>query len=254
MGSNRAGQQSVSRRDVLGLALGLPLVGCGSSSELASSGSAGQGSGGLAGAGAGASGGGGSGPGGASSGGSAGFGAAGSGGIGGQGECATPDACGVTEDNIEGPYYKLGSPMSPGAIANLRSGVAGDWLQVSGVVYAADCVTPLGGAIVDVWQADSNGVYDNTGFTLRARMRTEACGRYRFDTVLPGNYDTRPRHIHYKVSHADGQALTTQLYFEGQEFNDTDPYIRDSLTKPLDPVASDDGATLWVCRFDIVLA
>lgn len=253
MVSNRSGQQSVSRRNVLGLALGLPLVGCSSSTNVDSSGSAGQGSGGLGGAGAGASGGGG-GLAGGSGGGSAGFGAAGSGGIGGQGECATPDACAVTEDNIEGPYYKLGSPMSPGAIANLRSGVSGEWLQVSGVVYAADCVTPLGGAVVDVWQADANGAYDNSGFTLRARMRTEACGRYRFDTILPGNYDTRPRHIHYKVSHPDGTALTTQLYFEGQEFNDTDPYIRASLIKPLDRVIASDGPDLWVCRFDIVLA
>lgn len=205
-------------------------------------------------AGAGGGGAGGSGAGGGGAGGSAGFGAAGSGGIGGQGgECETPDACAVTADNIEGPFYKTGAPMSPGAVANLRSGVEGDLLQVVGVVYGADCLTPLAGAVVDVWQANSSGVYDNTGFTLRARMRTEACGRYRFDTILPGNYDTRPRHIHYKVSHPDGAALTTQLYFEGEQYNDTDPYVRKSLIKRLNRVAPPDMSAFWLCRFDIVL-
>ena len=96
-------------------------------------------------------------------------------------------------------------------------------------------------------------VQDNTGFTLRARMRTEACGRYRFDTILPGNYDTRPRHIHYKVSHPDGAALTTQLYFEGEQYNDTDPYVRKSLIKRLNRVAPPDMSAFWLCRFDIVL-
>ncbi len=256
------GKQSVSRRNVLGLALGLPLAACSGSTSGAEGGSAGNGgTGGVAGtgaggnagtAGAGASGGVGGGTAGSGAAGTGGFGAAGSGGIGGQG-CEGPDACAVTQDNIEGPFYKSGAPMSPGAIANLRSGVTGDLLQVVGVVYAADCTTPLSGAVVDVWQADSDGVYDNTGFTLRARMRTEACGRYRFDTILPGNYDTRPRHIHYKVSHPDGLGLTTQLYFAGEEFNDTDPYVRESLIKPLDRVTGQEGA-VWVCRFDIVLA
>ncbi|MEZ4371108.1 MAG: hypothetical protein R3B07_09795 [Polyangiaceae bacterium] len=239
-------KQVVSRRNVLGLALGLPLVACGSSAEN-SGGSAGKSATG------GTTGGAGAGAGGSGAGGAGGIGAAGSGGIGG-GECEGPDACAVTEDNIEGPFYKAGAPMSPGAIANLRSGVTGDLLQVFGVVYAADCITPLAGAVVDVWQADSVGVYDNTGFTLRARMRTEACGRYLFDTILPGNYDTRPRHIHYKVSHPDGTSLTTQLYFEGEQFNDTDPYVRASLIKPLDRAAPDDGQPVWLCRFDIVLA
>ncbi|MCB9589349.1 MAG: hypothetical protein H6718_28295 [Polyangiaceae bacterium] len=249
------GQQIVSRRNVLGLALGLPLVACSSSTETAGGGAAGKsGAGGTGGVGGASAGSGGSvgGSAGANAG-TGGIGAAGSGGIGGQ-DCQGPDACAVTEDNIEGPFYKAGAPMSPGAIANLRSGVTGDLLQVAGVVYAADCVTPLEGAVVDVWQADSGGVYDNTGFTLRARMRTEACGRYLFDTILPGNYDTRPRHIHYKVSHPDGISLTTQLYFEGEQFNDTDPYVRASLIKPLDRTAGGDGPPIWLCRFDIVLA
>lgn len=248
----------LSRRNLLGFAAGLPLLAC--SGEPASPGDAAAGgAGGNAGAGGNGGDTGGTG-GSAGSGGTAGN-AGTTGGAGGSagsslddaGACELPADCAVTEDNIEGPFYKAGAPLSPNATANLRSGVAGDPLQVRGVIYSADCVTPLRGAIVDVWQADEDGEYDNTGFTLRARMRTDACGRYQFDSILPGNYDNRPRHIHYKVSHPDGRSLTTQLYFAGEQFNDTDPFIKDSLIKPLTEIDTPTGR-IRSCHFDVVLA
>lgn len=237
-----ARRASLSRRSLLGLAAGLPLVAC--SAEAGPEGET-SASGGTAGRG---------GTGGAAAGGGSGGGVAGAAGGGEDaGACELPADCVVTEDNIEGPFYKAGAPLSPGATANLRSGVTGAALQVRGVIYAADCITPLRGALVDVWQADDAGEYDNTGFTLRARMRTDACGRYQFDSVLPGNYDDRPRHIHYKVSHPDGRSLTTQLYFAGEMFNDTDPFVKESLVKPLTELDTPTGR-IRSCRFDIVLA
>jgi protocatechuate 3,4-dioxygenase beta subunit len=48
---------------------------------------------------------------------------------------------------------------------------------------------------------------------LRASIRTDAEGRYRYTTILPGEYPGRPRHIHYRVSRKGYTALVTQLYF-----------------------------------------
>jgi catechol 1,2-dioxygenase len=130
-------------------------------------------------------------------------------------------------------------------------------LVLSGVVRAADCVTPLAGALVDIWQANADGAYDGVGYTLRGRLRTDDQGRYELLTLVPGRYlngDTyRPAHIHYQVSHARAVPLTTQLYFEGDPFNAIDPFITDSLIMPL-VAEREAGAAVYRTRFDVALA
>jgi hypothetical protein len=105
-------------------------------------------------------------------------------------------ACSLTDENILGPYYKAGAPFR----ADIRDGQVGDLLYLSGVVRAADCATPLAGALVDVWQANADGAYDGVGYTLRGRLHTDDRGRYELVTLVPGRYlngDTyRPAHIH----------------------------------------------------------
>lgn len=163
------------------------------------------------------------------------------------------EGCYVTEDNILGPYYKKGAPLD----GNLADDLAGELLIIEGTVYGCDCVTPLAGAIVDIWQADSDGAYDNVGFTLRGRIETDSDGRYRLTTIKPGWYlngdQFRPAHIHYKVSHADGAALTTQLYFEGDPYIEDDPFVKASLVIPL-TTGQDRGARALLGTFDVVLA
>jgi protocatechuate 3,4-dioxygenase beta subunit len=58
-------------------------------------------------------------------------------------------------------------------------------------------------------------------------VRTDAQGRYSFTTITPGAYKVdgtwrRPPHIHYKISRRGYHELTTQMYFAGEELNDTD--------------------------------
>ncbi len=163
------------------------------------------------------------------------------------------DGCMVTEDNILGPFYKAGAPFE----SDLAAGLDGELMLIQGTVFGCDCVTPLAGAIVDVWQADSDGAYDNAGFVLRGKIETDADGRYAFYTVKPGWYlngaQYRPAHIHYKVSHADGVALTTQLYFEGDPYIPIDPFVKDSLVIPLAP-GDVNGSQGLIGTFDVVLA
>jgi protocatechuate 3,4-dioxygenase beta subunit len=117
----------------------------------------------------------------------------------------------------EGPYYKANPPQN----ANLRTtGVAGTPLTLSGYVVSKSC-QPIAGAKVDFWQADGNGSYDNSGYTLRGWQLTDANGAYRLETVIPGLYSGRTEHIHFKVT-VNGQTYTSQLFFPGVAQNQSD--------------------------------
>lgn len=130
--------------------------------------------------------------------------------------------CKITGLAVEGPYYRAEAPFRT-TLAPTNAG--GEKLVISGTVYAPDCKTPLVGALVDIWHADSNGTYDETSsdYRYRGRIFTDQNGYYQFETILPGYYRLgngfRPRHIHFKVSKSNYQTLTTQLYFNG------DPYL-----------------------------
>jgi protocatechuate 3,4-dioxygenase beta subunit len=117
----------------------------------------------------------------------------------------------------EGPYFKAGSP----AQANLAQNLPGTKLNLTGYVFAADC-TPVANALLDFWQADSQGQYDNSGYTLRGHITTDAAGRYQLQTIVPGLYPGRTEHIHVKVQASGGPILTTQLFFPGVTQNQED--------------------------------
>jgi protocatechuate 3,4-dioxygenase beta subunit len=164
---------------------------------------------------------------------------------------AMPGDCVTTEANIEGPYYKAGAPSR---MVLVTEGMPGTRVTLSGRVLAADGCTPLAGATLDVWQADDAGAYDDAGFQLRGVLETADDGSYEILTIVPGHYlngDTfRPAHIHFKAS-ADGHALlTTQLYFEGDPYNEGDPFILDSLIM----ATTDNGDGSLSASFDFVLA
>ena len=143
-----------------------------------------------------------------------------------------------TEANIEGPYYRDGAPFRTNLV---DADVVGTPLVVRGTILSLDCKTRLRDAVIDVWQANGNGQYDNDGtlhlpgaaMRLRGKLRTGSDGAFAFTTVLPGHYLNgrryRPAHIHVKVTAAGHAPLTTQLYFPDDPYNDGDPFIRRSL-------------------------
>jgi hypothetical protein len=81
------------------------------------------------------------------------------------------------------------------------------------------------GARVDFWQADENGVYDDKGTRLRSHQFTDARGRYWLQTILPGPYANRTRHLHVTVRARGERTVTTMLYFPGVALNAHDPFI-----------------------------
>lgn len=134
---------------------------------------------------------------------------------------AAAQSCRTTPRDALGPFYKPGAPQQQELCA---SGTGGsEKLLVTGrVLGMPDCV-PLAGALIEVWQADGRGAYslvgaqqDDPGCLLRASLTTDSQGRYRFATVVPGEYPGRPRHIHYRVSAQGYATLVTQLYFDAE--------------------------------------
>ena len=150
----------------------------------------------------------------------------------------------ATLPQIEGPYFK---PSSPERVELFEEGMAGQPIELVGFVLSRAC-KPLPGALLDFWQADAKGQYDNSGFRLRGHQFTDAEGRYRLRSVVPGLYPGRTRHIHVKVQPPGGRLLTTQLYFPGESKNHSDGLFRKEL---LMRTAKNAG---WLAgRFDFVV-
>jgi catechol 1,2-dioxygenase len=171
---------------------------------------------------------------------------------------------GGTVGSIQGPYYipgqrRLDSPATLPA----RPDEQGDPLVLSGQVTDLDG-KPVAGAELDVWQADSAGYY--SGFApdipegnLRGVVVADDEGRFEINTVQPAPYQIptdgptgkliaaagwhawRPAHLHLFVRAPGYRRITSQLYFAGGEWLDSD--IAEA-TKPelvLDPQPGDDG-------------
>lgn len=153
-----------------------------------------------------------------------------------------------TPRQVEGPFHPL--RISGGQTIDLRllrpldrntdltmvdgqTGRArGQVIHVVGSVRGEDDV-PVANAQVEIWQACFSGRYNHRSdgsanaldpnFQYWGFATTDAQGRYRFKTILPGAYRNdpswvRPPHVHYKVRKAGWRELTTQLYFSGTSF------------------------------------
>jgi len=124
-----------------------------------------------------------------------------------------------------GPYYK---PNAPARAKISQADTVGTPLVLTGRVLDAHC-SPMTGAKVDFWQADGLGHYDNAGYRLRGVQTTDASGRYRLVTVIPGQYPGRTEHIHVRITPRGGTTFTSQLYFPGSTHNDEDGIFSPSM-------------------------
>jgi protocatechuate 3,4-dioxygenase beta subunit len=125
----------------------------------------------------------------------------------------------------QGPYFKAGSPEKTSLI---EAGMPGTKLVLSGFVFTTDC-KPVAHAELDFWQADANGQYDNSGYTLRGHQFTDSAGHYQLTTIVPGLYTGRTEHIHVKMQAPGRPVLTTQLFFPGVAQNQSDGIFNSSL-------------------------
>ncbi|MCF6476731.1 dioxygenase [Nonomuraea sp. MG754425] len=146
-----------------------------------------------------------------------------------------------TIPQTEGPYFKPNSPQRA-----VLPGV-GTPLTVSGYVFGLAC-QPLANVLLDFWQADNNGAYDNVTYNFRGHQYTNAQGAFKLTTIVPGLYPGRTRHIHVKAQAPGRPVLTTQLYFPGEPRNNTDTIFDPRLLMNVRTVGTAKEAT-----FDFVL-
>jgi protocatechuate 3,4-dioxygenase beta subunit len=144
----------------------------------------------------------------------------------------------------EGPYFKASSPQRAELV---EAGTKGRLVEISGQVLTRSC-RGVPRALLDLWHADENGQYDNSGFRYRGHLFTDADGRYRFRTILPALYPGRTRHYHVKVQAPGQGVLTTQLYFPDEPANRRDGLFRRELTMRM--AEAGDGLA---ARFDFVV-
>ena len=130
-----------------------------------------------------------------------------------------------TPAQTEGPYFTPNSPLRRSIVP---AGAAGVRLTLTGRVLTT-AGKPIARALIDFWQTDAGGAYDNTGYRFRGHQLTDAKGRYALTTVVPGLYPGRTKHIHVKVQPRGGSILTTQLYFPGVARNRSDRIFQSAL-------------------------
>jgi protocatechuate 3,4-dioxygenase beta subunit len=159
-------------------------------------------------------------------------------------------ACGDDDDDLtppqtEGPFY---TPSTPERNSLLEPDMPGTKLIVTGYVLATDC-QPVAQALLDFWHCDDAGVYDNVGYRLRGHQFTDDQGQYFLETIMPGVYTGRTRHIHVKVQAPNQPVLTTQLYFPNEPDNARDGIFQPELLMDVQDVADGKAGT-----FNFVLA
>lgn len=156
-------------------------------------------------------------------------------------------ACGddePTSPQTEGPFFKT---KSPERTSLLEKGMRGTKLLVTGTVLSTKG-DPIPHALLEFWHADDGGDYDNAGYKCRGHQFADDKGRYSLETIVPGLYPGRTRHIHVKVQPPDQRVLTTQLYFPNEPRN-----RRDGLFNPSLLVQTQDTKEGKAATFDFVL-
>lgn len=165
---------------------------------------------------------------------------------------------GATEATVFGPFHTGDAPACEDG-ADIARGAPGEPLAVDLRVVSEDG-RPVPHAVVDIWQADDDGLYDVQIAALgderraRATMRTDAGGRLRLRTVVPvaypiptdgpvgellqasGRHPWRPAHIHFMIAAPGHQKLVTHLFLDGDRWLESDAVfgVRSSLVVQLE--------------------
>jgi len=169
-----------------------------------------------------------------------------------------------TRSELTGPAYPYGhlSALDADLTKQHASDPIGQRITLQGRVLDEEG-RPVPQTLVEIWQANAAGRYtharDNNAapldpnFSGAGRTLTDAEGRWRFITILPGAYPWpnhynawRPRHVHFSLfGHNFLTRLITQMYFPGDPLHALDP-VMNAVPEPR-------GRERLICRFDIDL-
>jgi catechol 1,2-dioxygenase len=145
---------------------------------------------------------------------------------------------------LVGPFLRANDPFRETGASIASEDTPGTRVRISGRVFDFETNTPIEGAILDTWQAATNGFYENQDpnqpdYNLRGRFRTDENGNFELVALMPTAYPVptdgpvgellraaqrppdRPAHIHFIVSAPGYETLVTQIFVQG------DPIIED---------------------------
>ncbi|MCI0411837.1 hypothetical protein L0222_03430 [bacterium] len=160
--------------------------------------------------------------------------------------------CVLTSDATDGPYF-VKSPMRQ----DIREDRQGKEIMLRlKIANVANC-KPVEGATVEIWHCDAEGAYSgypeelahdlwgtarfihfsdahvepiNEKRYLRGAQVTDANGVCKFMTIVPGWYEGRCPHIHFKVFAGGKDVFTSQFYFNesltSRVYTSIEPYLR----------------------------
>src|SRR5882757_7777735 len=177
-----------------------------------------------------------------------------------------------TPRQTEGPFYPDHLPLDTDndllIVNDAVTPAVGEVTFLSGRILDARG-EPLRNSLVEIWQADHNGVYihshDNhakrdANFQGFGRFLTGSTGEYLFRTIKPVAYPGRTPHIHFAIKTPGREKFITQCYIEGEPQNERDGVlngIKDAKAKSsvIIPFAPLKGSRIGelAARFDIVL-
>jgi hydroxyquinol 1,2-dioxygenase len=149
----------------------------------------------------------------------------------------------ATPATVLGPFYIEGSPNLDFG-ADMSQGLPGTPLVIHGVVKDV-AGKPVPGAVLDVWQADNDGLYESQyadvdEARLRGKFTSRDDGRYCVRTVAPLGYSIpmdgpvgdlikqtdishfRPAHVHFMLDVPGYEPLITHLFQDGADYLDRD--------------------------------
>ncbi len=156
--------------------------------------------------------------------------------------CTVPgafaEALTLTPAQTEGPFYPDHLPLDTDndllVINDAATSALGEVTYLSGRVLDSRG-QPVRNALVEIWQADAQGIYRHNGdnndnrqakrdqnFQSFGRFLTGTSGEYLFRTIKPVKYPGRTPHIHFKVKRGGKELLTSQCYIQGEPANEQD--------------------------------
>jgi catechol 1,2-dioxygenase len=144
-----------------------------------------------------------------------------------------------------GPFYRANAPWRARGAAIASADTPGVRVRISGRVTDYAGQTPIAGALLDIWQAATNGFYENQDenqpdYNLRGRFRCDENGAYELVALMPTRYPLpldgpvgellrvaqrphyRPAHLHFIVSAPGYETLITQVFVKGDQEIATD--------------------------------
>jgi protocatechuate 3,4-dioxygenase beta subunit len=140
-----------------------------------------------------------------------------------------------TPQQIEGPYFVDDMPNRSDIRSDTSNGLIQEGVPLRLVFNVYDVndsdgdgtgpCTPLKDAKVDIWHANSQGIYSGVqeagtaeNYFLRGYQMTDDNGTVQFTTIYPGWYEGRAIHVHVKVRTFEGTnetlEWTSQFYLD----------------------------------------